>query len=121
MVRGAECPGDFRHRRWHGVGSERGSGSGRNGPCDLAGHERGPDGAALVFEGKRISFPAQADEAVAFAATAGGAFRAADLPGDLDEAGRLVLVRRLVREGFLLVSAASPDVSEGRTGADGTG
>ena len=28
-------------------------------------------------------------------------FRAADLPGELDDEGRLVLVRRLVREGFL--------------------
>ena len=34
----------------------------------------------------------------------GAAFRAADLPGKLDEEGRLVLVRRLVREGFLRVS-----------------
>ena len=34
-----------------------------------------------------------------------GPFTAADLPGSLDEAGRLVLVRRLVREGFLRVIA----------------
>ena len=31
---------------------------------------------------------------------------AADLPGPLDDDGRLVLVRRLVREGFLRRSAA---------------
>ena len=61
------------------------------------------------------------EEAIAFAAATDGAFRAADLPGDLDEPGRLVLVHRLVREGFLLVNAAPPDASEGRTGADGTG
>ena len=30
-----------------------------------------------------------------------GASSAADLPGDLDDDGRLVLVRRLIREGFL--------------------
>ena len=30
---------------------------------------------------------------------------AASLPGSLDEAGRLVLVRRLVREGFLRVKS----------------
>ncbi len=30
-------------------------------------------------------------------------FRVADLPGELDADGRLVLVRRLVREGFLSV------------------
>ena len=93
----------------------------RRRPTVIADLERGEDGASLVFEGKRVSFPAQAEEAVAFAASADGAFRAVDLPGDLDEAGRLVLVRRLVREGFLLVNAASPDASEGRTGADGTG
>jgi len=90
-------------------------------PTVIADLERGPDGAALVFEGKRIVFPAQANEAVAFAATADGAFRAVDMPGDLDEPGRLVLVRRLVREGFLLVSATAPDASGGRTGADRKG
>ena len=36
---------------------------------------------------------------------ADGRFTAADLPGPLDEAGRLVLVRRLVREGFLRIVA----------------
>ena len=30
-------------------------------------------------------------------------FAAADLPGPLDEEGRLVLVRRLVREGLLRI------------------
>jgi ribosomal protein L16 Arg81 hydroxylase len=90
-------------------------------PTVIADLERGGDGTALVFEGKRISFPAQADEAVAFAAATEGVFRAADMPGDLDEPGRLVLVRRLVREGFLLVNATPPGASGGRTGADGTG
>ena len=75
----------------------------------------------MVFEGKRVSFPAQAEEAIAFVATADGIFSAADLPGELDEAGRLVLVRRLVREGFLLVNATPPDAPGGQTGADGTG
>jgi hypothetical protein len=93
----------------------------RRRPTVIADLERDLDGAALVFEGKRISFPAQADEAVAFAATAEGTFRAGDMPGDLDEPGRLVLVRRLVREGFLLVNATPLDASGGRTGADGTG
>jgi hypothetical protein len=31
-------------------------------------------------------------------------FTAADLPGSLDTAGRLVLVRRLVREGLVRIS-----------------
>ena len=36
-----------------------------------------------------------------------GPFTAADLPGSLDEAGRLVLVRRLVREGFLRLTSVT--------------
>ena len=36
-----------------------------------------------------------------FAQRADRAFAATDLPGRLDQPGRLVLLRRLVREGFL--------------------
>jgi Cupin superfamily protein len=60
-------------------------------------------GALLTFEGREIAFPPQARAAVATAFTAEVPFSAAELPGGLDEAGRLVLVRRLVREGFLRV------------------
>jgi ribosomal protein L16 Arg81 hydroxylase len=66
--------------------------------CEL---EQTQDGALLLFEGKELRFPAQATAAVAAAVESEGTFTAADLPGSLDEAGRLVLVRRLVREGFL--------------------
>ena len=55
----------------------------------------------LVFEGKEIGFPAHAAPELRACFEADEPFRAADLPGDLDAAGRLVLVRRLVREGFL--------------------
>jgi hypothetical protein len=55
----------------------------------------------LSFEGKEVVFPARARAEIEFAATAIGAFRPCDLPGELDADGRLVLVRRLVREGFL--------------------
>lgn len=58
-------------------------------------------GASLRFEGKEVRFPPQARAAVAFVHGASAAFTAADLPGPLDAAGRLVLVARLVREGFL--------------------
>jgi hypothetical protein len=60
-------------------------------------------GGALIFEGKTLAFPPQARVDIAYACTSEGPFRASDLPGDLDEAGRLVLVRRLVREGFLRI------------------
>ncbi|MEO8290075.1 MAG: cupin domain-containing protein [Gaiellaceae bacterium] len=70
-------------------------------------------GATLAFEGKDVSFPDDAREELEFIAEAAEPFTPAELPGDLDDEGRLVLVRRLVREGFLLVSAAAP-----RSGAD---
>jgi len=57
--------------------------------------------ATLRFEGKQVRFPLQAAEAVAAAHAAGRPFTPAELPGRLDAAGRLVLVKRLVREGFL--------------------
>ncbi len=67
------------------------------------------DGPVLVFDGKELRVPARAAGALAAAHDADGPFTAADLPGPLDEAGRLVLVRRLVREGFLrLVGVGSP-------------
>lgn len=61
----------------------------------------------LVFEGKEIGFPAHAAPGVRACFDAEEPFRAADLPGDLDADGQLVLVRRLVREGFLRVLAAA--------------
>lgn len=63
------------------------------------------DGTALVFEGKRIAFPPQAQAALEAVFAATGSFRPSELPG-LDAESRLVLVRRLVREGFLRRSAA---------------
>jgi bifunctional lysine-specific demethylase and histidyl-hydroxylase MINA len=63
--------------------------------------EREPGTSTLVFEGKELRFPAKAGAAVEAAVTQTDPFSAADLPGPLDEQGRLVLVRRLVREGFL--------------------
>jgi hypothetical protein len=59
------------------------------------------DRAVLTFEGRDVVFPAKARAAVAAIVAAGEPFTAAELPDDLDVAGRLVLVRRMVREGFL--------------------
>jgi hypothetical protein len=72
-------------------------------PTVIADLEPRPEGAvALRFEGKRVGFPSHAAAEVAAVHAATAPFTAAQLPGRLDAAGRLVLVRRLVREGFLL-------------------
>ena len=64
------------------------------------------DGTTLVFEGKALRFPERLEPELEFLVTSEEPFRASELPGELDEAGRLVLVRRLVREGFLRRSAS---------------
>jgi ribosomal protein L16 Arg81 hydroxylase len=56
-------------------------------------------GIRLNCLGREIDFPAHA-EAPLRHALAADRFRIADLPGELDEDGKLVLVRRLVREGM---------------------
>jgi ribosomal protein L16 Arg81 hydroxylase len=67
---------------------------------------RGEEGVELAFEGRRLVFPPHAAPELEAVADAESTFTASGLPGDLDEAGRIVLVRRLVREGFLRVSGA---------------
>jgi Cupin superfamily protein len=63
------------------------------------------DGTRLSFDGKTLVFPQRVRDELAFVLAAEGPFRAADLPGRLDDNGRLVLVRRLVREGVLRISS----------------
>jgi JmjC domain len=70
-------------------------------------------GSTLSFEGKDLTFPDEAAADLAYAARVEEPFTPAELPGDLDDEGRLVLVRRLVREGFLLISAAARDSDAG--------
>jgi hypothetical protein len=60
----------------------------------------------LAFDGKELVFPARAGEEIRGALDLDEPFTAADLPGSLDDDGRLVLIRRLVREGLLRISAA---------------
>jgi hypothetical protein len=60
----------------------------------------------LTFDGKEVAFPARIRDEVSWILEREDAFTAADLPGDLDDESRLVLVRRLVREGLLRISAA---------------
>jgi ribosomal protein L16 Arg81 hydroxylase len=61
------------------------------------------EGTALRFEGKEVRFPDVARDVLVAVTGATRPFAAADLPPTLDESGRVVLVRRLVREGFLQV------------------
>jgi ribosomal protein L16 Arg81 hydroxylase len=58
----------------------------------------------LEFNGKVLGFPARVRPQLLFA-TQNLAFTIHDLPGDLDEPGRLGLVSTLVREGFLTLVA----------------
>lgn len=59
------------------------------------------DDVRLAANGCEITLPAFAAPAVA-AMLSGPAFRIRDLPGDLDEQERLVLARRLLRDGLLV-------------------
>jgi hypothetical protein len=65
-------------------------------------HEH-PGKVFVAFEGKRVGFPDYVRPALE-RLLGGDGCRVRDLPG-LDAAGRLVLVRRLVREGFATVDA----------------
>ena len=62
----------------------------------------GSDDVALECYGSTLRFPAHVAPALRFA-LASASFRVRDLPGTLDDAGKIVLVRRLVREGILRV------------------
>ncbi|MDE3135359.1 MAG: hypothetical protein KGL59_02190 [Acidobacteriota bacterium] len=66
------------------------------------------DGESVSIEGygRRISFPGYTREEVRFALSH-AAFVVRELPGQLDEAGKLTLIRRLIREG--LVTALPAD------------
>ena len=75
-------------------------------PTVLASFVERNGAVSLVFEGRELTFPAHVREEVAAITGAEEPFTASQLPGSLDDEGRLVLVRRLVREGFLRVSGA---------------
>jgi lysine-specific demethylase/histidyl-hydroxylase NO66 len=72
-------------------------------PTVIADLELDEAGAVLLFDGTELLFPPKAAAALEAVYSAAEPFTAAELPGPLDEDGRLVLVRRLVREGFLQV------------------
>ncbi|NOY93286.1 MAG: hypothetical protein GXP55_19035 [Deltaproteobacteria bacterium] len=60
----------------------------------------GEETLALTVYGNEISLPAHAEQALRFALDT-AEYRVAEIAGDLDDAGKLVLVRRLVREGLV--------------------
>ena len=65
------------------------------------------DAATLSFEGVELRFPERLVAELEFLVTTERPFSGADLPGTLDDAGRVVLLRRLVREGFLRRSGSA--------------
>jgi ribosomal protein L16 Arg81 hydroxylase len=73
-------------------------------PTVLADLELRDGRAVLAYEGKELSLPARLQPELEYVAGAAEPFRVEDLPGELDDAGRIVLVKRLVREGFLRLS-----------------
>ena len=58
--------------------------------------------ASIYACGRKISFPTHAEEAARFALRE-ARFLVRELPGDLDEEGKVTLVRRLVQEGLMVV------------------
>jgi Cupin superfamily protein len=76
-------------------------------------------GLTLIFEGKEIVVPEHARDELEHLFEASDPVAPRELPGALDDEGRLVLVRRLVREGFLRVADATRhDGASPRSGAD---
>jgi hypothetical protein len=71
------------------------------------------EGSTLSFEGKDLVLPAEAGAELEFIARSEEPFTPGELPGDLDDEGRLVLVARLVREGFLVLSEAARETGGG--------
>jgi bifunctional lysine-specific demethylase and histidyl-hydroxylase MINA len=69
---------------------------------------RDGDGVLLAFRRRLLRMPAHVAPDLAFLAAAAAPFRARDLPGDLDDEGRLVLVQRLFWEGFLARAGGPP-------------
>lgn len=64
---------------------------------------RDDDEVHLAFHGKTIDLPEYVEDELAFVLKA-DRFTGADIPGSLDDDGRLLLVRRLVQEGLLTLT-----------------
>lgn len=69
-------------------------------PHGIARVQTDSDSVSLRHFGRKITFPLHVAPALQFALTH-DQFTVGDLPGDVDDAGKLTLVRRLIREGLL--------------------
>jgi ribosomal protein L16 Arg81 hydroxylase len=67
--------------------------------------ETSDDSTTVSCYGRTITFPSHACEPLQFALTS-SRFVIRDLPGRLDDAGKLTLVRRLIREGLVVAFLA---------------
>lgn len=65
------------------------------------------DGVVIHLCGRKITFPSFAAEALDYA-LGHPEFLVRDLPGGLDDAGKLTLVRRLIREGMVMALSQFP-------------
>lgn len=63
--------------------------------------EKTAESVAIDTYGRRITFPAHAADAVEFVLSQNDSFVVKDVPDDLDDAGKLTLIRRLIREGLV--------------------
>lgn len=66
------------------------------------------DSVGIECSGRTIRFPLHAGDAVRFA-LGHARFKVAELPGELDDAGKLTLIRRLIREGLVMALAPDPE------------
>ena len=73
---------------------------------DLIWHLHETEEAVLLVGGRRLTLPRFTAPALAFALSSTG-FAPRELPGDIDDAARLVLARRLLREGLLTPLSAT--------------
>ena len=67
---------------------------------------RGRDEVVLLYNRAQITFPATVEAALRFATTT-PRYRVVEIPDTLDAGGKLVLIRRLIREGLLVARIGS--------------
>jgi len=66
--------------------------------------KREGDVVSLLYHGKKISFPEYVEPSLQYITASSGSFTISDIEGSLDKEGLIVLVRRLIKEGFLSIS-----------------